>query len=192
MTEHSLLPENLAELEPLGLVTVGRYEVLAYRLDGTPIADPSEIRQFKQLKDALDWSVGSPRHLHQFKIPISGASLSAFLSVDPETFQETLTLSSGERSVTVPKAVKKVYAAVTDNESLFNLYISLDPKETSVFGSDFAWINLTKEGGAPTLNFTLNPGFYTTDELAVDLTYMIRRVGKVVDQLLDGVDTNHK
>lgn len=188
----SLLPDRIHDLEPLGRMSVFRSRGKAAGSRGKASLEDVSAGNFTDVRKALEWSLEAPEYRHSFTIPLPGASLSGYLVGDTPGFGEVLTLATQERVGMSPRAIYGHHAVLTDYSGFFDVIVTLDPDMTPLFDRGVAWIRLQKDGSAPSLDFCVNPGAHSMEELADGITRILKRVNVVLNDLLNGMMDNPK
>lgn len=188
-----VLPENIAELEPLGKISILRQIVYAYKLDGTPVVRTGGFAQPNTVKYALEWisSTSDSNSLYEVTIPLAGVGLAGGL-IEDDKGEKYLSLSSTSgKSGMSPVAVSGEYLVKPWDDDFLHIIVILDEDQSDTFFKGAAFLELSRNSWK-SLRFALNPNYYTVDALADEMTKMLKRMNVVINKLLNGFDTDYK
>lgn len=190
MEYDNIVPQNVGELEPKGLIIIRRQKLIPTEIQGFDLIETEDTFKATELREAFKWASKSPYHLHEFIFPIAGASLAGSLNYDPEKGEDLLMLSSGQRMGISPKQKEGHYYVETDNLMYFKIFYFPPVEHMLLFRQSSIFVSLPPSGTTPVLHFTFNSGTHTEEELAIGMTALLKKVTRVTGNLLDGIYSN--
>lgn len=186
----NVVPDNVGELEPLGIITVQRKKIVESGAEGIFHLENGEARVFTDLRNAFEWSTRDAGSMHEFIFPMAGSSLAGALNYDPEKDAEVVTLSSGKRMGMSPKKRESEYHIETDQKNFFHIVYIPSVRQKHLFREDSVFISLDPKNSVPVLHFTFNSGLRSFEDLALGMTDLLKRITRITNNLLDGIYDN--